>query len=101
MLRADARTRTAHGMCHGRDCLFLSDNAPVQALLQTGQAGKFLFADLGGGHTRPKLDDRSEMFACQLRRRDFAQFYQLVLCLELQALQLRHVLINFVVLLLL
>ncbi len=101
VLGADARARAANGVSHSCDSALLPDNAAVQTLLQTGQAGKLLLTDLGGGNTRPQLDDRGEMFAPQLRHRELAQRGQLILRLQSQTFQLCHVLVDFVVLLLL
>ena len=86
-------------MCDGGDRLLLTDHALVQTLLHVDEAGEFLLTDLGGGDAGPKLDDGGEVLRGQLRHRNAAQVIQFVLYLQLAALELRHALINLVVLL--
>ena len=85
-LGGDAHPAPAHGGGHGVDGLVLADDVLLQPLLQLGQALVLRLLDLAGGDLGPQLDDPGQVLHRQGRGALGVQLAQLVLKLELPAL---------------
>ena len=85
-LGGDAHPATANGGGHGVDRLVLADEVLAQPVLQLGQPLVLGLLDLAGGDLGPQLDDPGQMGHRQGRGALGVQLAQLVLELDLPAL---------------
>ncbi len=85
-LGGDSHPAPPHGGSHGVDGLVLPDDMGLQPLLQLGQALVLCLLDLAGGDFGPQLDDPGQVFHGQGWGALGVQLAQLLLKLELPAL---------------
>ena len=57
----NAGALTLYSSCHGVDRLILTDNLRFKSFLKGVKSLKFVFSNIGSGHSRPYFYDRSEI----------------------------------------